>query len=442
VHLDIRLKKIAAILMGLLLTGCAEEFVDANYWEMHTIEDELHGADGVDLFDIDGDGDLDALSSWEESAAVLLHENPGGTRVTEPWQRTPVSGGLDMRKVEDARYADLNFDGRINAVVTATENHSEKIGLHWLTNPEAPYQATSWSGEWVEPRVNHLFIKIAVGQIDGQGAADFAVGSKSDTKPARLLWYQAPPDPTINNVADWQAHEIAEIEWTDSLEIVDLNGDGANDLLLGYWNHLAWYENPGKPGSGAAEWRRHMISDTTHSYFSRCDETGPAAMRWVVGADISGAVAGDTVAWLISKELDENAQWHGRWLQQRITSPDAIPRDPEHREYWVKSIACGNIDEDPRPDIVMSISGMGHGVFALLNLADGPGDQSLRLQTIASALPNSRKGIKYDDLRLADVDLDGDLDVVTTEENGSMVSWWLTRGLGLIWYENPGPFSD
>jgi hypothetical protein len=72
-----------------------------------------------------------------------------------------------------------------------------------------------------------------------------------------------------------------------------------------------------------------------------------------------------------------------------------------------------------------------------LRLADGAGEQSLRLQPIASARGNSRKGIKFDDVRLADLDLDGDLDIITTEENGSYDNWWSTNGLGLVWYENP-----
>jgi hypothetical protein len=434
-------KTLAICLLGAVLLGCSDgEYVEADYWTMHTIDDLLEGADGVDLYDVDGDGDIDALSSWEESAMVLLHENPGPGLVRDRWARTNIGGGLDMRKVEDARYVDLDEDGQVDAVVTATENRSEKVGMHWLKRLHSPHAEDSWVANWLEPDVNYLFVKIATGQIDGDGAIDIAVGSKSDSKPARLLWYQAPPNPVPANVSAWRAHDIAGIEWTDSIEIVDVNGDGASDILMNYWHHLAWYENPRDLSMGSQPWNEHMISSTTNSYFSRCDEPGsaPAAMRLVVGADISGALIGEPVAWLVAKELDQDANWSGRWLQHRITSPDAVPRDPSRQNYSVKGIACGNIDDDPRPDIVISVSGHGHGVFALLNLSNEPGDQRLRQTTIASALPNSHKGIKFDDIRLADVDLDGDLDVVTTEENGSRGWWWSSRGLGLIWYENPG----
>jgi len=427
------------LLLVPLLVGCGREYVDADYWTMHTIESRLNGADGVDLFDIDGDGDIDALSSWEESAEVMLHENPGADNIREPWTGNRVSGGLTMRKVEDARYADFSGDGKVDAVVTATENHSEKVGIHWLTRAGRAFDEASWQGTWIAPEFKYLFVKVAIGQIDGRGARDIVVGSKGDAKQAQLLWYQAPADPSVNNAHEWQGHAVAVIDWTDSLEIVDINGDGDNDILLNHWDHLAWYENPGEFDTAAPPWDQHVISNTTKAYFARCDTgQGPAqALRLVVGADIATAEVGDTVAWLVSKELDVNGVWSGRWVQQRITSPDPIPRDPDQRDYQVKSMACGNIDDDPKPDIVVSISGYGHGVFALMNLADGPGEQSLRVQPIASARHNSRKGIKFDDVRLADLDLDGDLDIVTTEENGSYDNWWSTNGLGLVWYENP-----
>ena len=45
-------------------------------------------------------------------------------------------------------------------------------------------------------------------------------------------------------------------------------------------------------------------------------------------------------------------------------------------------------------------------------------------------------GVKFDNLIWYDIDEDGDLDVITTEQNEPMVDG-PGPGLGVIWYENP-----
>ena len=86
---------LVAALMTSLLTACAGPEPDGAYWQMHTIDNSLSGADGVDLFDIEHDGDLDAVVGWEESGEVMLYENPGPGEATDSWTRTSISGGLD-----------------------------------------------------------------------------------------------------------------------------------------------------------------------------------------------------------------------------------------------------------------------------------------------------------------------------------------------------------
>ena len=63
--------------------------------------------------------------------------------------------------------------------------------------------------------------------------------------------------------------------------------------------------------------------------------------------------------------------------------------------------------------------------------------QALHLKVISDTNYNTRKGIKHDKLMLDDLDGDGDLDIVTTEESGNTGLYFIDRGLGLIWYENP-----
>lgn len=439
-----------SMLAALLLSGCSEGPAHGTYWAMHIIDDSYEGADGVDLVDIDNDGDADAVVGWEESGALLLHENPGPARVREPWGHTLISGGLTVGKIEDARFADFDADGVVDAVVSATEKGSERVGIHWLLQPQHAHSESAWQGAWLDPSLQYLYLKVAVGQIDGHGARDIVAGSKAEGKAGGLVWYQASSAPGPDSASQWRSRLIDQIDWIDSLVITDINGDGRDDILLNYWDNLLWYENLAAEAiPGAADlprWAKHQISQTTKSYFADCSAGTPVEVGRLlaVGADLSKAGAGDVVAYLVGKSYDADGQWGGSWVQREIRALEAVPRDSGQDDYKVKGIACGNIDDDPRLDIVISMSGRGHGVFALMNMDDSLADQSLHLKVIADAEFNSRKGIKYDNVVLQDLDQDGDLDIITTEENGAsgvlarLLPGLLTRGLGLVWFENPG----
>ncbi len=443
----------SCLLAALILSACSKAHPPDHYWTMHTIDDSYTGADGVDLVDIDGDGDADAVVAWEESGALLLHENPGPAGVRAPWNHTRISGGLSVGKIEDARAADFDADGVVDAVVSATEKGSERVGVHWLlqtSQPPQPHTESAWQGNWLEPSLKHLYLKVAIGQIDGLGFRDIVAGSKAEGKPGALVWYEAPATPGPHDAEPWHTRLIDNIDWIDSLVISDINGDGRNDILMNYRDNLLWYENLAGDGTagtdGHVRWKKHVISSSTKSYFADCsaDEDASPGSLLAVGADLSDARAGDVVIYLVGKQHDASGGWHGQWQQHEISSPVPVPRDAGESDYKIKGISCGNIDDDDRLDIVISMSGRGHGIFALMNLENTLKDQSLHLQVIANDQFHSRKGIKYDNLVLEDLDLDGDLDIVTTEENGSsgilsrLLPGLITRGLGLIWFENPG----
>ena len=287
-------------------------------------------------------------------------------------------------------------------------------------------------------------MKIAIGQISGVGANDIVVGSKSDTKPGQLLWYQAPEKPVYANADRWKAWPIHDIYWINTVKILDMDQDGDNDILMSDWAVLAWFENPGQlaePDTSRSAWTRHVISKQASSNFTNCaaDENDSSQLHLIVSAVTARTPIkiGDPLFYSIRKDLDEEGHWSGGWTESKLSSIDPIPDEVEKNDYDLKGVACGNIDDVDNTDLVISASGYGNGVFALMNLDDQPGDQQLRLKVIADDVHNTRKGIKHDNLLLNDLDGDGDLDVITTEENGNTGSYLFPRGLGLIWYENP-----
>ena len=61
-----------------------------------------------------------------------------------------------------------------------------------------------------------------------------------------------------------------------------------------------------------------------------------------------------------------------------------------------------------------------------LSYQDSPTEKAWKFHDISGP-----RGSKFDLVPVLDLDGDGDLDVITTEEKDSK------RGLGVIWYENP-----
>jgi hypothetical protein len=87
-----------------------------------------------------------------------------------------------------------------------------------------------------------------------------------------------------------------------------------------------------------------------------------------------------------------------------------------------KAAAVTDVDLDGQMDLIITCENARNvsGVFWMR--------QSTAGQWQAQDISGSEKGIKFDRIELLDLDLDGDLDVITCEERDN---------LGVIWYENP-----
>lgn len=409
----------------------------------HVIDDRGAGADGVQIVDINGDGNMDVVSGWEESAELKIYFHPGIQLVGEqaPWPSVDVRGGEDVSSIEDAAFADLDGDGMVDAVVSATEGTNSlpnrRIRLHRWSISLPVEEDTSWTGSVVhidEPTERFLTVRSA--QLDNQYGADIVAISRSlqengnepqsNASPGGVFYYRAPPLDQVGQTSAWKRERLAEVNKGKSIELVDMDADEDIDILYSTASNVWWLENPLEMGMGN-KWQPHWIG--TASDLALCD--------------INNDGIQDVVATASRKDYPVIARWFQRtgtrpkpnrkWNAYDIRLHAQLPfADWQSENFAIKSIACAHIasDGDGPPDLALTTSGSGFGIL----IASAPEGFEQDYNQPWRVLPatNYQWLMKYDNILTVDMDSDGDIDLLTTEENEGL----LLQGAGVLWYEN------
>lgn len=367
--------------------------LQAQDWKKHSIDSRGKGADGVRLLDVNGDGRLDIACGWEEARETRVYLHPGSQQVRGSWPTVTVG---PAGPVEDAVFCDLDSDGACD-VISASEDR--EIRIHW-----APTSASEWlnPNAWTTVKLpaasglqNWMFTIPA--QLDGNHGPDLIAAGKGTD----VVWFEAPEYPRHLN--EWKRHRIhSRGGWTMGMMLADVNHDGHNDLLLGIRRTnpgVRWLRNPG-PGPGLRDLWEAVPLDPQHR-----------SAGFVEFSDLDGDGFPDVVSPMMErKELQifRGLDRTGRnW--QNITLPLPTERN--------KGIAAGDINLDGQIDLVVAHE---LGGAAWLEWTGSLDSGQWSRHSIGS-------GGKLDDVTLTDLDADGDLDMLTTDE----------RGLQVIWFENP-----
>ncbi len=396
------------ILVGLLYPLVAQEAP----WPRHTIETGLLGADGAKLIDVNGDGRLDIVTGWEQSGIAGIYLHPDIMQVRSPWPKKHIGHNTS---IEDAVCVDLDGDGRFE-LITSCEGKEQALSIFWPpTTGDVFAESAQWNRHVISSQDSKQQWMYAEGlQIDGQYGLDIVAGSKG--KSASITWFAAPENPRENN--KWTAYPLAKASWIMSIILVDMNGDNLVDILFsdrkGDLRGVRWLENPGTE-KATMPWKEHHILQTKAEllFIDYADLEGDG------DKDIVGAVKNGII---LMERTDANGDM---WKSIEIPLPDQVGGG--------KSIAIGDINGDGKQDLVLaceSATPPKSGIVWLENTGAPFSDAWKRHEISGPA------GIKYDHSRLIDLDGDGDLDVINSEENNNAAGG--NGGLGLIWYENKG----
>jgi hypothetical protein len=180
---------------------------------------------GVAVADFDGDGVLEiALAMHETGIRIFRSRNRGPCG---PWEeRNDLPPEMMTMHTRSIVAADMNNDGRTDLVALAEgpslQAKMKTDGLVVFWNEPSGWRA------YEIPTSEGLFgDDLAVGEVNGDGVLDIAVGSLIDQRP-QFAWLS-------DGVGKWQA--AAEglpqftIAWT--VQLVDLDGDGKDELVFG-----------------------------------------------------------------------------------------------------------------------------------------------------------------------------------------------------------------
>ncbi len=402
------------ILITLLFFSGFSSMAQQDYWTRHTIDDADSGADGVRLADVNDDGLMDITTGWEEAGFTKVYLHPGHQRGKDRWPSVVVG---TTPAVEDAVFFDYDNNGRPD-VVSSTEGKNRKIYFH--TSPEDPEKFTDpfmWKTDTLPASDELMMWMYAIpADVDGKNGIDLVAGGKG--KDAKIGWFESPQEPS--RLEEWKWHPISEATWVMSLFVRDMDHDGDMDIVLsdrkpGATNGIRWLENPGKFKKQVKYWENHFIGGQG------------LEVMFMDLADLDGDGLEDALTTeytnqqiLYFKRLDKSGI---NWETYRIPITAHTGRS--------KSVRVGDIDLDGRPDIVHSTEtneGDKSGIW-WLEYDSSPTEPNWTWHNVSGP-----DGIKYDRIELIDLDGDGDLDVLTCEENFGANS----EGLGVVWYENPG----
>lgn len=379
----------------------------AKPWKRHTIDFSSKeagklGADGIRLADVDGDGLPDITTGWEQGGAIVVYRNPGAAKSKSTWPSVTV--GM-VRGPEDAVFIDLDGDGKLD-VVSSCEGSDRTMYVHWAPAKRGNYwKSRAWQTKPIPAtKGKQMWMFATPAQIDGVGAKDLFVSSKGGN--ATIGWLRRKTD-SGRDVSALEFIKLRSAGWVMSLEALDLDADGDTDLLFSDRNGprrgVGWLENPGgEKASRLSEWGDHMLGGEKHE------------VMFLDMGNVIGDSAVDIVCTTRNKEILIFERAGDSWKTSVIPNPMGLTNG--------KAVAIGDVDGDGQNDLVHTTNTGGN--------RNAPGVTWLKRsgQKWQAHDISGNVGVKFDLIKLVDLDGDGDLDAITCEE---------VDNLGVFWYENP-----
>lgn len=372
-----------ATLVAFLLTATIAWTVtrpDEIPFEKHTID--LGASETATIADINGDGKLDIVSGerWFEAPSWISHKFRSLN-----FQDNYVDNFSDLP-------LDVNGDGHMDIV--SGSYFSRK--LYWMENPG------KGKGEWKEHAIDSGFpTEFAfLVDLDNDGKAR-EVLPEFDRAEAPLAWYE------VRNRA-FVKHVVSPTSFGHGIGVGDVNGDGRNDILT----PKGWFEAPPDVRTGTWKW---------HPDF----ELGSVGFIFVL--DVNGDGKPDLIT---SMAHNYGIFWMeqgepGKWTKHMID------------DSWSQSHAMtmADLNHDGKMDFITGKRFMAHngkdpgereplGLYWYEYTRSDDGKSVVWIKHVIDYSTRAGGGLQ---INIADIDGDGDPDIVTAGKSGLFLFENLTK---------------
>jgi hypothetical protein len=389
------------------------------------ITTDVRNTRGIALGDVDGDGDLDVVTGNHGQASRLYLNN--GT--TNPFGGV---GGSDI--TEDARstvavaLGDVDGDGDLDVVSGNAAQPNRAYLNNGTANPFSGVTGTDISGDAGET------IAVVLGDVDGDGDLDLVAGNVG--QPTRLYLNNG----TANPFRDVSGSDITDdARSTKAIALGDVDGDGDLDLAVGNYgeaNRLYLNNGTASPFNGVSgtdistdahltyamalgdmdgDGDLDVVSAGRSLSFHLYLNNGTASpFSGVSGKDITaddlatesmalGDVDGDGRLDVVTGNVE---QANRLYLNDGIVNPflGVAGTDLNADPYDTYAVALGDVDGDGDLDIVQGNEGQVNRLY--LNNGTANPFEGVPGTAISTDADATRA------VALGDVDGDGDLDVV------------------------------
>ena len=362
---------------------------------------------GINSTDFDNDGDQDIVVAFQS----------GGRQIPHSQARAGIV--LWLENVTANQDADVSFRCHLiddrqltpkDALLLGDATTRTVIVPCYLAGETVLY-STSDGTDWQRTRLRgknlRAPVRAVVADLDRNGSQDIVVTSIADAGDS-IGWFRR----TSGGDGGWQAVSFdVQLPPLVGVDVGDLDRDGDLDLVCASEQSAHPWILINGDGKGTAWQRRPMQVEAPRelrNWVAQFSENA-VSQNHVKLADIDGdgdldcvetSLKNGYVAWR------ENVADGQRWVFHRVAA----------RLLGAYGFDLGDLDHDGRPDLVVP-AGDSDGVYVFRN----SGGSSIQWSTTRLG---DRAGMNWANIvRLADLDLDGQLDILATDWGKKAVFW-------------------